>query len=120
MKLLKSNVFYIGLFLIVSALCIFFIAFDNNNHGDTVCIYVEGELYDEIPLSDEGEYPVITEYGENIVEIKDGKVRVRSADCKNQVCVNTGWITGEGLPIICSPHKMTVVIVGKSNNDLNV
>ncbi len=120
MKLSRSNLFWVGIFLIVAVLCVFAIFFAQNNNGETVCIYVEGELFKEIPLSDDGEYVVSTSYGENIVEIKDKKVRVKSADCKNQICVETGWISGEGLPIICSPHKLTVEIVGKSENDLDI
>ena len=120
MKLLRSNIFWIVVFVIVVVLCVFLIFFGKNSDGETVSIYVEGELFKEIPLSDDGEYAVSTSYGENVVEIKDKKVRVKSADCKNQICVETGWISGEGLPIICSPHKLTVEINGKSENDLDI
>lgn len=120
MRLLKSNLFWVLIMVIIGGLCVFFIFSGEKDGGEAVCIYVEGELFKEIPLDVDGEYPVATDYGENIVEIKDGRVRVKSADCKNQVCVETGWISGEGLPIICSPHKLTVEIVGERETDLEI
>lgn len=41
----------------------------------------------------------------NTVEIKNGKVRVSSADCKNQICVNHKPISKKG-GIICLPNKV--------------
>lgn len=42
----------------------------------------------------------------NTVEIKNGKVRVSSADCKNQICVNHKPICKKGESIICLPNKV--------------
>lgn len=42
----------------------------------------------------------------NTVEIKNGKVRVSSADCKNQICVNHKPISKKGESIICLPTKV--------------
>ena len=42
----------------------------------------------------------------NTVEIKNGKVRVSSADCKNQICVNHKPISKKGESIICLPNKV--------------
>ena len=42
----------------------------------------------------------------NTVEIKNGKVRVSSADCKNQICVNHKPISKRGESIICLPNKV--------------
>lgn len=46
----------------------------------------------------------------NIVEIKNGRVKVREADCKNQVCVNKGEISKKGENIICLPNKVIIEI----------
>ena len=42
----------------------------------------------------------------NTVEIKNGKVRVSTADCKNQICVNHKPISKKGESIICLPNKV--------------
>lgn len=47
----------------------------------------------------------------NIIEVADGKVRVREADCRSQDCVHRGaadW--GE---IVCLPHSMRIKINGE-------
>ena len=48
--------------------------------------------------------------GTNVIEIKDGVVFVKSASCKNQVCVNTGKISKKGESIACLPNKVIVEI----------
>lgn len=46
----------------------------------------------------------------NIVVIKDGSAFMRDAECKNQICVNSGKISKKGESIICLPNKVTVEI----------
>lgn len=46
----------------------------------------------------------------NTVEIKNGKVSVTQADCKNQICVNHKAITEKGESIICLPNKVIAEI----------
>ena len=46
----------------------------------------------------------------NIVEIKDGKVSVTEASCKNQVCVRHGAISRSGESIVCLPNRLVVRI----------
>ena len=53
----------------------------------------------------------------NIVEIKDGKVSVSAASCKNQVCVRHGSISHAGESIVCLPNRLVVTIEGGSGYD---
>ena len=46
----------------------------------------------------------------NVVEIKDGKVSVTEASCKNQVCVRHGAISRSGESIVCLPNRLVVRI----------
>jgi hypothetical protein len=81
-----------------------------DEHG-TVCIYLNGKLAEEHPLTADGTYPVYGADGSyNIVEIRDGSVAVTDADCDNQTCVQTGWITSPAYPIVCLPHQLVVQI----------
>ena len=48
--------------------------------------------------------------GTNTVVIKDGVVYMSEANCKNQVCVNSGKISKKGESIICLPNKVIVEI----------
>lgn len=120
MKIFKSNIFWVSFFVIVIALCVVVIMNSRNDSGKTAEIYVDGELYKEISLENDREYVVSTELGENTVEVKNGKVRVKSADCKNQICVNTGWVSSPDVPIICSPHRLSVQIKSDNKTDVRV
>ncbi|MBQ2285943.1 MAG: NusG domain II-containing protein [Clostridia bacterium] len=50
------------------------------------------------------------ELGDNTVLIKDGKVKMQSAGCKNQICVRHKAISRKGESIICLPNKVIAEI----------
>lgn len=47
----------------------------------------------------------------NTVVIENGEVRVSSADCKNQICVNTPKISDSGEQIICLPNQVIIEVI---------
>lgn len=119
MKIFKSTAFWIVNFLLIIALSVVVIYVLQDIDGKTAEVYVKDELYMEIPLSKDGIYEVKTEHGENVIEVKNGRIRVKSADCKNQICVENGWVSKSGKPIICAPHKLSIVITWeKSTTDI--
>lgn len=59
----------------------------------------------------------IIDMGSNIISVENGSVHMKSADCKNQVCVNTGEINKTGQSIICLPNRITVRITGEEGPD---
>ena len=44
----------------------------------------------------------------NTIEIKDGRIRVKDADCPDKVCVKTGWLSSSAIPIVCLPHHLVI------------
>lgn len=105
----NSFILIISLFLlgILSALIFYAVS----SKGSIVVIEIAGAALTEIPLSKDIIYPIYTEEdGENILEIKDGKAYVKSANCSNQVCVHSRAISQEGESIICLPHKVNIFI----------
>ena len=46
----------------------------------------------------------------NVLQIKNGKVKMTYGDCKNQVCVNHKEISRKGETIVCLPNKIIVEI----------
>ncbi len=49
----------------------------------------------------------------NVVTVKPGMICVSSADCPEQICVNTGWASKDRpYPIVCMPHDLVIRIVG--------
>jgi len=81
--------------------------------GNKVLIEIEGKVVRELDMA-RGAAPIRfeTEHGYNIVEIRDGQVRVSDADCPDQICVHTGWRRHVGQVIVCMPHYFVVRIMG--------
>ncbi|MBO4338237.1 MAG: NusG domain II-containing protein [Lachnospiraceae bacterium] len=75
-----------------------------------VVVESEGNVLYEVPLTEDDELIVDTDKGVNIIEISDGRVYVKSADCPNQICVNTEPISETGESIVCLPHRMVVSV----------
>lgn len=63
-------------------------------------ILYEGSLYENKEIQMEG----------NTAVIESGTVRMRWADCKNQICVRHPAISKKGETIICLPHRIVVEI----------
>ena len=77
---------------------------------NTVLIKSGGKVIYTLDLSRESdrEFEIKTEHGSNTVEIKDGKIRVKSADCPDKTCVRMGWLSSSAMPIVCLPHELVI------------
>lgn len=51
----------------------------------------------------------------NAIEVKNEKIRIKSANCPDQICVLTGFIDKPGQTIVCLPHRLVIEI--KSDNE---
>ncbi|MDX9917990.1 MAG: NusG domain II-containing protein [Gudongella sp.] len=61
--------------------------------------------------------PVKSEYGYNLIELGDGKVRVIEADCPDKIDVKQGYISRIGETIVCLPNRMVIEIKGVTSDD---
>ena len=82
--------------------------------GTTAQIYQDGVLIRSIDLSlvtEPETFTITDENGhENVIEVEQGRIRVRSANCPDGVCVDTGWISDGVKPIVCLPAKLVIQI----------
>ncbi len=54
------------------------------------------------------------EFGADMVlEVKNGRVRVASSNCKQQLCVRHGWIDRPKEALLCLPNHVTVELAGE-------
>ncbi len=60
--------------------------------------------------------PIETQYGYNLIELGDNKVRVIEADCPDEIDVKQGYISGIGETIVCLPNKLVIEIKGIDEN----
>lgn len=53
----------------------------------------------------------------NVVKVKNHKIRMIDANCKDQICVKDGWKSKIGDTIICLPHKFLVELKVENENN---
>jgi len=46
----------------------------------------------------------------NLIEVKGNRIRIKEANCGDQICVRRGWIDESGETIVCLPHKLLIEI----------
>lgn len=83
--------------------------------GKSVRIVSDGNLIETIDLSASPDRVIMieNEYGKNIVSVEDHRIRVSEADCPDQTCVKSGFLSA-ARPIICLPHKLVIEYVGEA------
>ena len=88
----------------------FVFAKDVMPRGSEVRIEVDGIPRYILPLSVNRVIRVSGVSGNTIVEINNGRVRIKDAPCPNKLCIHQGWInTGA---IVCLPNRILVIITG--------
>jgi hypothetical protein len=55
----------------------------------------------------------------NLIVADDGRVRVAEADCPDQICVRTGWVSAAPQQIVCLPYRVVVKVVSSSPPDVD-
>jgi hypothetical protein len=71
-------------------------------------VYHEGKLLKPLRLDKDQE--IILLDGKMLIEVKEGRIRVKKSDCPRKICVNTGWIKTPGQIIVCVPNKVLLEI----------
>lgn len=79
-------------------------------------VRVDGVAMQRLPLASNGDHPIVTPLGTNLVCVRDGAVCIREADCPGLACVQQGWISRAGQVLVCLPHKLTVVLEGEEGS----
>ena len=86
-------------------------AFNLNDADDLrVVVKVSDKVALDEPLSSDIQKKIETPDGYNVISIRNGSVCVTEADCKNHICVNSGFIDKKGQVIACIPHRLLVTI----------
>ena len=115
---MNKKAILIVILIVLLMICSFVLLFVNKSETGTVAIvYVNNEVYTTIDLTQKKyrEYAIKTEMGYNLVIVENGKICVTDSDCPDKICVKTGFIDG-GVPIICMPHKLEIVVL---NNEVD-
>ncbi len=117
-KLIKPGDIILFILIMLSAVLVSFVFFgktrtaDAANTAKTVVITKNGTLYESFDLSENR----TVDMGSNVIVTENGYVYMKSADCKNRICVNTGKINSAGQSIVCLPNRIMVKITGKEDS----
>jgi len=114
MKLRKGD-FAVFAIAIAAALLLYFILHFNNRSANTVMIYENGVLVTTKSLLIDAEIKLAG----NTVEIKNGQVFMKDADCKDKICVKHQPISNVG-SIICLPNQVIIKTTGFGDVDVVV
>ena len=91
--------------LIAAVLAISLISFAaikmTQKDGKEVIVTVEGKEVYKTSIKKDQIYQIPEENGTNVMQIKDGKVTMKKADCKDQICADHKAIEKSGETIVC-------------------
>ncbi|MBQ9414552.1 MAG: NusG domain II-containing protein [Clostridia bacterium] len=117
MKRIPISVWMDGLIvlLVIGAAALF--AFWPRGGGQTARVTTPTESF-TLPLSRDDTRTVEGKDGLTLViEVQDGAVRVKEADCPDKLCVQTGWLKAAGQTAACLPAGITVTVEGERDVD---
>lgn len=119
---LRGGDFIIIAFL-VAAMLVVPVLLAQNYNGEKVAVVTQGGaeiarirlvgLREVVRIEYGGNYP-------GVILAEDSRIRFETATCPDQVCVDTGWVTGAGMPAACLPAKVLVRIEGTAVGDVDV
>jgi hypothetical protein len=104
----KGDFVLLFIFILAAALAAFLPLTGPASSSQFVRISCRGEDYGIFPLGEDREVDVTSGDHHNLVSIHGGTVHMESADCRNQVCVNTGTISRSGDLIVCLPNQVFI------------
>ena len=110
----KKDILFACIVIVLSLVMLLAVNRYYGQEGDHLIIRIDGKVYGRYPLEKDQEIRIQTEYGSNMICVKDGAVYMKEADCPDRYCVRQGKIHREEQTIVCLPHKLIVEIhIGK-------
>lgn len=108
-----KNRVWIIVFSVAALLCLCVWLFISNvsSPSKVVGIYKDGSLVEKIDLNsvtNEYEITLSGEYGDNIILVSNGHIKMKSADCPDKLCVEHGELKNSYSPIVCLPNKVVI------------
>jgi len=111
-KKLLAVLICVGLIFISSIVIV--VIRDNQPAGQMVEIIQDGATLYTFDLSKAKNQTIridTPDSGYNVVTIQDGTIFMSEANCPDLICVHTGVLRSENVPIVCLPHKVIIHFV---------
>lgn len=108
----RNDIILVLLLILITGASYLIYRYTYRDTGANLKITVDGSIYVDVPLAKSDIFYITGKYGTNCIEVKDGYVRMISAECPDQICVHHTSIHYNGETIICLPNKIIVEITG--------
>lgn len=116
-KIRMSDIILSVAIIAISISMYFFFYLDGKNSvGKQVIVTLDGKEYGQYPINKDNVIKIKSADGYNTIQIKDGKVTMKEADCPDKYCVSHKGITRKNESIVCLPHKLSVEISDDENS----
>ncbi|HAA85764.1 MAG TPA: hypothetical protein DCE14_05345 [Kosmotogaceae bacterium] len=114
MKLFRAFDLMVILIMAITFLLFFPAA---SNGAEVAHVFQDGQMIRTVDLFLDS----LIEIGDALVlQVEKGAVRVVEANCPDQICVKTGWTSSPGIPIVCIPNRIMIVIPRKNDQAIDV
>lgn len=117
----RLDIVLITVYITISIIIGYVLIWGPSDAPDYVEVKVDNELFGRysLPLDKPLEI-TLDESGHDILVIDGYEVYMKEADCPDQLCVQQGIIKKSGSMIVCLPNKITVEIIGKRNDGVDI
>ena len=115
-KMKKKDIILIAAVLAISLISLAAIKMTQKD-GKEVIVTVEGKEVYKTSIKKDQIYQIPEKNGTNVMQIKDGKVTMKKADCKDQICADHKAIEKSGETIVCLPHKVVIEIQAEDGKE---
>lgn len=111
-KKYKNDIILLGIILIVALITIIIVNITKKEGTFVVVLYDQNEVA-KYSINDDIEIKLTYEENKyNTLVIKDKKVYILDASCKDHICVRHNKISMIGETIVCLPNKTVIKIIG--------
>ena len=104
-------------FIILLALVLYLGLNLMKKEGNIASIYYEDDLLITVDLNIDKEYVVSGQLGDVILEVQNGKIRVKEENSPRHLCSLQGYTNSSSKPIICLPNKIIIKVSNVSDID---
>ena len=81
-------------------------------------VYVDGEKTEEINLNSVQENYTFSPKDNVVISVRNGAICFLSSDCKDELCVSSGWLSSKGQTAACLPQRVAITIKGTDKTDM--
>ncbi len=111
----SKNDFLLALSFIILGVLLLVIFNVTKQKGKFVEVSIDGKVKDTYNISEYLTKEIINGEFSNTLIIKNGKVDISTANCRDKICVNHRKIENVGETIVCLPHKLVITVTDGDN-----